>query len=108
MKVTTMRGVTLDVSQLLAENEKTVAIGNAKMNARGDLIGANGQVITKREEVAQAYYKRNPKAVKQVSLADVKVDTFLSPVEAVAQVKQQIAEQRAKRDSVQKDITDSE
>lgn len=39
------RGVTMDMDSLRRENEKTTAIGNMKVNARGDQI--KGGVITK-------------------------------------------------------------
>ena len=33
------------------QNELTVAVGNAKVNARGDELGPGGKIIKKREEV---------------------------------------------------------
>ena len=84
MKVKTMRGQTLDMSRLIAQNEKTVALGNASMNARGDIVGAGGQVLKPREQVSQDYYNRNPKAVKQVALRDISAEVFVSPAQAIA------------------------
>lgn len=84
MKVKTMRGQTLDMSRLIAQNEKTVALGNASMNARGDIVGAGGQVLRPREQVSQDYYNRNPKAVKQVALRDISAEVFVSPAQALA------------------------
>ena len=95
MKVTTMLGKVIDVGSVIEENSNIIAIGNANMNAGGDIIGDGGQVLVKKEQVAHEYYKRNPNAVKQVSLKDVQVDTFLSPAEAVAEVKKTIAENKA-------------
>ena len=43
-----------------------------RVNTRGDEIGSNGQIIRKREEIVNDYYKSNPKAVKdEVSLPPV-------------------------------------
>lgn len=42
----TMRGVGIDLDQLIIANEKTVAIGNMKVNAGGDELGPGG-IITK-------------------------------------------------------------
>ena len=39
------RGKTLDMSTLMSKNEKTRAVGNMKVNARGDTIDAKGNVI---------------------------------------------------------------
>lgn len=41
----TAQGRTLDMSALAAKNEKTRAVGNMKVNARGDTIDAQGRII---------------------------------------------------------------
>lgn len=52
----TMQGVELDVDKLRIKNETTLAVGNAKMNARGDELGPGGKVIRKREESSTEYH----------------------------------------------------
>lgn len=95
MKITTMLGKTIDVGAVMAQNENTVAIGNANMNARGDIVGNGGEILIRKEQVSQEYYRHNPNSVKTVSLKDVQVDVFLTPAEAVAEVKKTIAENKA-------------
>jgi hypothetical protein len=52
----TALGKTVDMSALAAKNEKTRAVGNMKINARGDTIDANGKIITPvTAKVNQAY-----------------------------------------------------
>jgi hypothetical protein len=46
-------------------NEMTVAVGNARVNARGDELGPGGKIIKKREEIMNEYYSNNPNAVKE-------------------------------------------
>lgn len=46
-----MQGKEIDMGKLMNQNEMTVAVGNVKVNARGDLLGAGGQIIKTREEV---------------------------------------------------------
>lgn len=82
MKVKSMRGVLLDMSQLVARNQKAVALGNASMNARGDIVNSKGVVIKPRSEAQ--YNSNNPKAVKQVALRDISSEVFVSPAEAAA------------------------
>ena len=41
----TAQGRKLDMAQLAAKNEKTRAVGNMNVNARGDTIDSNGKVI---------------------------------------------------------------
>lgn len=58
----TMLGKEIDMDALAARNETMPAIGNIKVNARGDELGPNGQIIKKREDVVGEYYENNPKA----------------------------------------------
>lgn len=59
----TMRGREVDMDQLLEKNQSVPAVGNAKMNARGDEIGPGGKIVRKREEQIDSYYESNPNAV---------------------------------------------
>jgi hypothetical protein len=45
------KGKFVDMDKLAAQNELTPAISNVKINARGDELGPNGQIIRKREDV---------------------------------------------------------
>ena len=44
-------GKAIDMDNLRLSNEDTIAIGNMKVNARGDELGPGGKIIKKREEV---------------------------------------------------------
>ena len=55
----TMQGKEIDLDKLRIKNENTLAVGNAKMNARGDELGANGKIIKKREETTVEYHTDN-------------------------------------------------
>jgi len=46
----TSQGKQIDLNKLINQNELTLAVGNKKVNARGDLIGQGGQIIKKYEE----------------------------------------------------------
>ena len=81
-----MRGVAIDMDALSAANESSRAIGNGKMNARGDIMGANGQIEVRREQIARDYYKSNPQASKQVSLKPALPDVFETPEQAMARM----------------------
>jgi hypothetical protein len=49
-----MQGKEVDMHKLIMQNEMTVAVGNVKVNARGDELGPGGKIIRKREEVLRA------------------------------------------------------
>lgn len=51
-----MRGKQVDMDLLRKRNELTPAVGNARVNARGDELGPGGQIIKKREEVVAEHY----------------------------------------------------
>lgn len=52
-----MQGKTIDVDLLRQRHELTPAVGNARVNARGDKLGKGGNIVEKREEVVNEYYK---------------------------------------------------
>jgi hypothetical protein len=52
----TAMGKTIDMAALEAKNEHTRAVGNMKVNARGDIIDPHGQIIVPvTERVAKTY-----------------------------------------------------
>lgn len=53
----TMQGREVDMDQLLQKNETVPAVGNVRMNARGDELGQGGKVVRSREEIVSKYYK---------------------------------------------------
>lgn len=61
----TLRGKEIDMEKLNLKNETLPAVGNMKVNARGDEIGKGGKVIRTREEILKDYYKDNPRAMEE-------------------------------------------
>ena len=62
---TSMRGKEIDMEKMGLRFEKTPAVGNMKVNARGDEIGEGGKIIRTREQVLQDYYAQNPGAMRE-------------------------------------------
>ena len=58
----TNKGVIIDMEALLAQNSDEPAMGNMKENAKGDVLGKNGEIIQTAEDRARAYYTENPKS----------------------------------------------
>ena len=56
----TMQGKEIDMDQLMARNETMPAVGNVRVNARGDELGPDGKIIRTREEVLSEYYDATP------------------------------------------------
>lgn len=79
----TMQGKSVDMEKLMGQNELMPAVGNAKVNARGDELGKGGKIVRKREDIISEYYESNPNAIPD----DVKPVRTKAPV---APQKQQV------------------
>ena len=64
----TMRGREVDFEKLSLRNENTPAVGNMRVNARGDELGAGGKIIRTREQILADYYQNNPRSVDTVGV----------------------------------------
>ena len=60
----TANGKTVDMGKLMLQNENTRAVGNMKVNARGDQIDDNNRVIVSKPEQVQRQYQRQTKGNK--------------------------------------------
>lgn len=77
-------GKVVDADSLLMKNEEIIAMGNMKVNARGDLLGPGGKIIKTKDQLMKEYYALNtPVAVDPMdSIADNK--PAAAPVKAKA------------------------
>ena len=66
----TAQGKQIDLDLLIQRNELTPAVGNVRVNARGDELGPGGKIVKKREDVMQDYYNQQQKIVDQVSVSE--------------------------------------
>jgi hypothetical protein len=55
----TALGKVVDMDNLRLANEETIAIGNMKVNARGDELGPGGKILRTRNQIMDEYYKLN-------------------------------------------------
>lgn len=56
-------GKSVDIDQLRLSNEEIIAVGNMKVNARGDELGPGGEVVRTRNQVMNDYYRLNTPTV---------------------------------------------
>jgi len=80
-KYRTAQGKVVDMSQLAAKNEKTRAVGNMNVNARGDTIDGQGRIIL---PVTKKVGDRYQKTVhnRAATIVKRKQDSF-TPIESV-------------------------
>ena len=62
-------GKIVDMDLLRQRNELTPAVGNARVNARGDQLGAGGKIVRKKEELLKDYYQSNPGVIEEQPVA---------------------------------------
>jgi len=53
----TANGKQVDMDTLALKNETVIAVGNMRVNARGDQLGPGGRIVKSREEVMKDHYK---------------------------------------------------
>lgn len=71
---TTFQGKQIDMDAMLQKNETMPAVGNVRVNARGDELGPDGRIIRTRESVLSEYYDTSPNpVVDQEMLGKVKI-----------------------------------
>ena len=64
----TMQGKQIDMDLLRQRNELTPAVGNAKVNARGDELGPGGKIIRKKEDVLKDYYENSSSMPEEIAV----------------------------------------
>ena len=67
-----MQGKQVDMDLLRQKNELTPAVGNAKVNARGDELGPGGTIIKTREQILADYQKEHPGVPDEIAVAKSK------------------------------------
>ncbi len=64
----TYRGIPFDMQALAAAHDRERAVSNVPINAKGDIIDGQNNVVVPQKEVIQDYYSTPPKEQVEVSL----------------------------------------
>jgi predicted DNA-binding protein (UPF0251 family) len=80
-KYRTAQGKVVDMSQLAAKNEKTRAVGNMSVNARGDTIDGQGRIILPVTKKVGEKYQRTVSNRAANIVKRKQVDSF-TPIES--------------------------
>lgn len=117
------RGATIDFDLMQTANKNVIAVGNASMNANGDVIGRGGKIIRKVEDIPvgqltdsdAAYNQNNPKSTRIVSLKDqidefkdITVKTVLEETPKLDTDFEQLVKEPKKSQKTKRKIVDSE
>lgn len=68
-KLRSYMGKALDSDEVFGK-DTTPAVGNMNVNAGGDIIDANGNVVKTRDQVAREYHTAHKKSVVSASILD--------------------------------------
>lgn len=66
----TRLGRPINMQALASAHEKTRAVSNVPINARGDIVDGKNKVVVRREDVTKEYYKTPPAESVEVSLKE--------------------------------------
>jgi hypothetical protein len=97
-QIRSLRGKIVDMDLLRKRNELTPAMGNARVNARGDELGPGGKIIRKREEIVADHYAQAGTAAH--TPAPEPVETVVETPEESVTVKKTKRKVKIKEDPV--------
>ena len=93
------KGKVVNFDEMVMKNATTVAAGNANLNARGDLLGKNGQIIQTAEQ-------RNAGTTTVVSTARASIQSEISALQAARQNWQETVQAVPVDPTIEIDTTD--
>lgn len=67
-----MRGEVVDFNKLRLQNAEKIALGNASMNAKGDIVGARGVIIKTQEQIDAEWQARVDEQRQAAAAVDIK------------------------------------
>tara|TARA_B100000902_G_C26690299_1_gene612140 strand:+ start:85 stop:513 length:429 start_codon:yes stop_codon:yes gene_type:complete len=82
-QIRSLRGKVVDMDLLRKRNELTPAMGNARVNARGDELGPGGKILRKREEIVADHYAQAGTAAHAPAPENTVVEQDVAETEAV-------------------------
>jgi hypothetical protein len=104
-----MRGKVVDMDLLRKRNELTPAVGNARVNARGDELGPGGKIIRKADDRVREHYQVAGKPRSASGRAKPKADEVVAtPEETVAITKEVSAEEAVELEAMDEEWVEDE
>jgi len=92
----TAQGKSIDLEKLKLQHELVQAVGNMRVNARGDQLGAGGEIVQAREEMVNQHYRDNVAKRRNVAKEDV-IPSEAGKVEKVVKPSNPAPKPRAKQ-----------
>jgi len=99
------QGRVVDMEKLRLANEETIAVGNMKVNARGDQLGPGGKIVKTRNQIMKDYYQLNT-PVSVPSKPERTVTVEAAPVAAATVPASEIDREMTEVDEVNAEFDD--
>jgi hypothetical protein len=64
-------GKKIDIDAIRLKNETVIAVGNMKVNARGDQLGAGGKIVKTRDQLMKEYYALNTPVAQEMTAEEM-------------------------------------
>jgi hypothetical protein len=97
----TANGRQINIDAIIAQNEESIAVGNMRVNARGDELGPGGRIEKTKDRVMADYYKLNTPVAsdhiptpREAPKKDL-VDDWIEPALAVQQEQEPVEPETA-------------
>jgi hypothetical protein len=104
----TMQGKEVELDKLIMRHETTLAVGNVKMNARGDELGPGGKIIRKREDIMTEYHTRHDAVPSQPTKRPQSVSSTEQSVPAEQPIQEVVQKSNMKSVKPVKNIDDQD
>lgn len=103
-----IRGRSVNMTEIINAHANTKSIGNVNMNARGDYLDNKGNIIKYRHDIINEYHKNNGEnTVRHISLKDKIKDNLSSiPVVSLDQAIEQT--ESSKKEKTTRKLVDKE
>lgn len=80
---TTAQGKRVSMDSLRLANEETIAVGNMKVNARGDQLGPGGVPVKNRQQTVNEYYNLHTPVAGARPKAGPPVNDYVQPSDTI-------------------------
>ena len=88
----TMQGRMVDIEKLRGANEQVPAVGNMRVNARGDILGPGGTILKPKEAVMKEYYETPKGRAQDTPKSKLPPQPRVAPQPQVQQMNPQVTQ----------------
>ena len=96
MIIRSAKGKSIDFGEVIKESGNVIAVGNAKMNARGDILSDGGMVIKTAEQNSDDFHRTTSQTVTRSVPLSALEEEMLTPSQAAELLKAELPKTKRK------------